>query len=129
MAQTAVMGALIIICKPMVTSICTCVTSLVERVIKLAVEKRPISSMEKESTLSNNRLRSLCAKEAAMRADKNPTSTEEAKLPSAHSIMYPPDFQMSAIGLPGVCVSPCDFGHIVRRFQIEPDLRDDRKPD
>ena len=51
MAQTAITGALMISCSPMVISICTWVTSLVERVIRLGVEKPLISSMEKLSTL------------------------------------------------------------------------------
>ena len=47
-------GALMIICKPIVISICTWVMSLVERVIRLSVEKRLISSIENESTLENS---------------------------------------------------------------------------
>ena len=38
-AQTAMIGAMISICSPSTISICTWVTSLVERVIRLAVEK------------------------------------------------------------------------------------------
>ena len=51
-AQTAMMGAFMSICKPSTTTNCTCVTSLDERVIRLAVEKRLISAMEKLCTLS-----------------------------------------------------------------------------
>ena len=67
-AQTTMIGALMIICRPIVISICTCVMSLVERVIRLSVEKRLISSIENESTLENSWLRSRWENEAAMRA-------------------------------------------------------------
>ena len=52
-AHTAMVGALITTCSDMTMSICTCVTSFVERVIRLAVEKAFISSREKLSTLLN----------------------------------------------------------------------------
>ena len=45
MPQTIMIGVLVMICKPMATSICTWVMSLVLLVIRLAVEKRPNSSL------------------------------------------------------------------------------------
>ena len=57
-AQTARIGALMMTCKPMLTTICTCMMSLVERVIRLAVEKRLISVRLNDSTLSKIRPRS-----------------------------------------------------------------------
>ena len=51
MAQTAVIGAFSKTCSPMTTNICTCITSLVERVMRLAVENCPISPMVKDCTL------------------------------------------------------------------------------
>ena len=53
-------------CIDMTMSICTCTTSFVERVMRLAVEKEFISSMENDSTLSNIAARSLLEKLAAM---------------------------------------------------------------
>ena len=53
-AQTAMIGALMTTCNPMEMSICTCVTSLDVRVIRLAVENLLISSMEKLSTFSKS---------------------------------------------------------------------------
>ena len=50
-AQTAVIGALMIICSPIATNICTCWTSFVERVMRDAVLNLLISSMEKDCTL------------------------------------------------------------------------------
>lgn len=59
--------------------------SLVERVIRLAVEKWLISFIENASTLSYKLLRSRRENEAAIRAAKKPTMTEAATLPSAQS--------------------------------------------
>ena len=99
-AHTARMGAFTIICSPIEMSICTCVMSLVVRVIRLAVEKRLISSIEKLSTLSNTCPRRRNATADAMRAAKYPTMTELAALPSAQASMMPPCFQISPIGMP-----------------------------
>ena len=49
-AHIAVMGAEIAMRRIITTAICTCWISLVERVIRLGVEKRLISSKEKETT-------------------------------------------------------------------------------
>ena len=49
-AQTAVIGALTIICSPIVISICTCCTSFVVRVIRDAVLNLLISAIEKLCT-------------------------------------------------------------------------------
>ena len=75
--------------------ICTCVTSLVERVISEAVEKRLISSIEKLSTLPNTSPRRRYATVAAMRAAKNPTAAELSALPSAQASISPPSRQIS----------------------------------
>ena len=94
-AHTARTGALMITCRPMDTIICTCCTSLVERVMREAVEKELISAMEKLSTLSNTLLRMRKESAAAMRAAKNPTATELSALPSAQPSIRAPFFQIS----------------------------------
>ena len=65
-AHMAIAGALMTTCMDRTMSICTCTTSFVERVMRLAVEKEFISSMENDSTLSNIAARSLLEKLAAM---------------------------------------------------------------
>ena len=50
-AQIAMSGAFMTTCIDMTMSICTCMTSFVERVIRLGVEKRPISFFENDCTL------------------------------------------------------------------------------
>ena len=104
-AQITMIGALTIIWSPIVINICTWVMSLVERVIRLSVEKRLISSIENESTREKSWLRIRWENEAAMRAAKNPTMIAETTLPSAQSSILPPASQISPIALPGVCVS------------------------
>ena len=104
-AHTAMMGAFRIIIKPIVISIWTCVISFVERVIRLSVEKRLISSIEKDSTLRNSWPRRCLEKPAARIAAKYPTITADIRLPSVHSSIMPPASQMALISLPGVCVS------------------------
>ena len=94
-AQTARMGALIMTCRPIEMTICTCWMSLVVRVIRLAVEKRLISSIEYPCTRSNTRERRRKDTAAAMRATKKPTTTEETALPSAQASISPPFFQIS----------------------------------
>ena len=94
-AHTASTGALMMTCKPMETIICTCCTSLVERVISDAVEKPLISAMEKLSTLSKTLLRIRKESADAMRAAKKPTATELSALPSAQPSMSAPFFQIS----------------------------------
>ncbi len=110
-AQTAVIGALMSICSPMTTNISTCVTSLVVRVIRLAVEKRPISSMEKDSTLSNSLARREAENPEAICAASSTVATEAAMLPSAQSSIMPPLYRMSRMALPSVSTSVviCDI--------------------
>ena len=62
----------------MMTTICNCVTSLVERVISEAVENWLNSVLEKLSTFSNTARRTSRAIPAAVRADRRPTRTEAA---------------------------------------------------
>ena len=83
-------------------TICTWVTSLVERVMRLAVENRPISSMEKDCTAEKSRLRSVPEKPVAIRAAHTAVRAEAHRLPRAHSSILPPAARMSAIWLPGV---------------------------
>ncbi|MNE27393.1 hypothetical protein D3C80_1208010 [compost metagenome] len=102
MAQTASRGALISSCRPITISICTWVISLVERVIRLAVEKLLISSIEKDCTLLNSLERTLAEKLAAIFAAIPATMMEVARLPSAQSSIQPPVAAISDISLPGV---------------------------
>ena len=76
--------------------------SLVDRVIRLAVEKRPISSGPKDSTDENSNERSRCPNEAATRAAMNPVATAHRTDPRDTSSILPPAIQMSRIWLPGV---------------------------
>ncbi|MNO33421.1 hypothetical protein D3C76_234310 [compost metagenome] len=104
-AHTARIGAFTSNCNPMTISICTWVISFVERVIRLAVEKLLISSMEKDCTLSNSLERSREEKLAAIRAAMPATTIEVARLPSAQSSIQPPVAMISLISLPGVWTS------------------------
>ena len=102
-AHTARMGALMTTCRPMEMIICTCMMSLVVRVMREAVEKRLISCMEKLSTLPNTDARRRYETAAPMRAAKKPTATELKALPSAQASMRPPSFHTSAMsGVPPV---------------------------
>ncbi|MNC15499.1 hypothetical protein D3C75_633210 [compost metagenome] len=76
--------------------------SFVERVIRLAVEKLLISSMEKDWTLLKSLDRSLAEKLAAILAAIPATIMEVARLPSAQSSIQPPVAIISVISLPGV---------------------------
>ena len=78
------------------------VTSLVERVMRLAVEKRPISSMEKDCTLENSRPLRVAPRVAAMRAAQMAVTTEAARLPREHSSIIPPAERISPMVLPAV---------------------------
>ena len=62
----------------MTTTIWICVTSLVERVISEAVEKRSNSVLEKLSTLVKIYLRRLRANPAAVLDDRKLTATVQA---------------------------------------------------
>ena len=76
---------------------------MVERVIRLSVEKAPISRIENESTFPNRRWRSVAPKSVAARAMISATTAEQTRLPSAHSSILPPASRMSPIALPSVC--------------------------
>ena len=67
-AHTAMIGDLTMSCRPMVMNICTCVMSLVERVMRLAVENLLLSAGPKDSTLRNSSERRRWVNEAATRA-------------------------------------------------------------
>ena len=69
-AQAAIIGAFTLACKPIAITICTCDMSLVERVMRLAVENLPISSIENEITLSYTASLSLFDRPAATCATK-----------------------------------------------------------
>ena len=58
-ASTAISGARTMTNRPNTMMVCTCVISLVERVISEAVEKRLISAIEKPSTASYSFARTL----------------------------------------------------------------------
>ena len=51
MAQTAMIGALMRICRPMDVSVCTCVMSFVVRLMRLGTEKAIISCWPKSAIL------------------------------------------------------------------------------
>ena len=105
-AHTAIMGARIITCNPMATVICICDMSLVERVIRLDVEKLFISSSEKDCTLSNSSSRSLFERDVAIHADMQPTATDSSRLPNAHaSIIRPSEYTTSMLAPSGLTIS------------------------
>ena len=112
----------------METIICTCCTSLVERVISDAVEKPLISAMEKLSTLSKTLLRIRKESADAMRAAKKPTATELSALPSAQPSMSAPFFQILSALRHARYRKLGDLCRIVGKGEIQPDLQDD-EPD
>ena len=67
-AHTAMIGDLTMSCRPMVMNIWICVMSLVERVMRLAVENLLISAGPKDSTLRNSSERRRWPKLEATRA-------------------------------------------------------------
>ncbi len=69
-AHTAIIGALMMSCRPIAMTICTCVMSLVVRFIKLGTEKLIISCWPKSAILLNTRSRIVSAKPAATFAVK-----------------------------------------------------------
>ena len=105
MAHTAMTGARSSTSSPMTISICTCITSLVDRVIRLAVENRPISSMEKDCTLSNRSSRRLAEKLEEILAAHTAVATDASSVPSAHRSIMPPAARISDMALPSVCTS------------------------
>ena len=104
-AHTAMIGDLMSICRPIVMNIWICVTSFVERVMRLAVEKRCISDGPNDSTLRNSSERRRWPNEAATRAAKYPVMTAQTSEPNETSSILPPEIQMSRIWLPGVSTS------------------------
>lgn len=102
-AMNAIIGALISDCIPKEKNICNCEMSLVVRVIRLAVEKRLISSFEKPTTLRYISPRSRAEKRDAICAVKNVVQTVSSIDPSAHSSILPPASRISLIWLPSVC--------------------------
>ena len=104
-AQTAIMGAFTLACRPIANTICTCDMSLVERVIRLAVENLPISSIENEITLSYTASLSLFESPAATTATKYPTTNMAAILKRAQASIFIPAATTSLSALSGVCIS------------------------
>ena len=98
-AKAAMTGARINACRPSTIRSWICVTSLVERVMRLAVEKRPISSIEKACTRSNRRRRSAAPKFDAMREAAKATTTLASRLPNAQSSIFPPERRTAEIAL------------------------------
>ena len=90
MPPMARMGAYNTMRMSMMSTICTCVMSLVERVMRLAVEKRLSSVAPNETTFVNRRSRSDRAISAPARDAMRPTSTEQATMPSVTSSIKPP---------------------------------------
>ena len=65
----------------MTINVCTCITSFVERVMRLGVEKRPISSIEKDCTLPKSLARTVPPNPVAIRAAHTAVATDASKLP------------------------------------------------
>lgn len=89
-AQTAMMGALIMIIRPMAVVIWICVMSLVERVMRLEVENLFISSSENDWTLAYSRSLRRLENDVAIQAASPPTMIETTRLPNAQSSIIPP---------------------------------------
>ena len=104
-AQAAIIGAFTLACKPIAITICTCDMSLVERVMRLAVENLPISSIENEITLSYTASLSLLDRPAATTATKYPTINVAAILKRAQPSIFIPTTNTSPSALSGVCIS------------------------
>ncbi len=77
-------------------------TSFVDLVIRLDVENRPISLIEKLCTLPNKSLLNVAPKPLAIRDDISATATENAKLAKANASILAPAIHTSFIALPGV---------------------------
>ena len=104
-AHTAMIGDCTSMSRPMVRNIWIWVTSLVERVIRLAVEKRFSSSGPKDSTRRNCMERRRWVKDAETRAVMKPTATVVSMAPSATASILPPATHTSCISLFGVSTS------------------------
>ena len=101
-AIVTVIGTLMTMVKPRETKFCICWTSLVERVISDAVEKRSISSSEKLSTLWKMSVLRCIENVAARRELTKPAVNEMNMLSTAHNSIISPAFTMSDIALPSV---------------------------
>ena len=88
--QTAMIGALMTACSPLAMKFCTWVTSLVERVMRLAAVKRLMSSTERDCTVSNSIRRMFLPARADTLASTNPAAKDTSRLPKARmSISVP----------------------------------------
>ena len=74
----------------MMTTICTCVMSLVERVINEAVENSLNSARENRITFSKTSWRRFRPRPAATRADRYPTPMLQEIESSVNSSIKPP---------------------------------------
>jgi len=75
--------------------------SLVERVIRLAVENLPISSKEKDIVFSNTKRRSLREWSAAALAPKKPIANVTLSESSVNKSIFPPAINTEEVVLPG----------------------------
>ena len=89
-------------CNPIAINDCICDTSFVVLVIKLLVENSFTSCNPKSSTFSKISFLILFEKFAATFATKYPVIIVNIKLPSEHTNIIRPFFQISAIWLPSV---------------------------
>src|SRR5574344_1478955 len=79
-AQTAMMGALTLICNPLAVNSCMWYTSLVDLVMRLAAENELMSCFEKDCTLSNSSFLRFLLRLAAVLALIAPAHNDAARL-------------------------------------------------
>ena len=103
-AQTAMMGALMIICRPMAMIIWIWVMSLVVRVMRLGTEKSCISWLPMFMTWWNSFSRTVKLKPEAVRAARNPAPMDKRALARVQPSIFRPTFTMSEVVLPGVLI-------------------------
>ena len=89
----------------MTINVCTCITSFVERVMRLGVEKRPISSMEKDCTFPKSLARTVPPNPVAIRAAHTAVATDASKLPREHDSILPPAARICGMVEPSTCTS------------------------
>ena len=89
-------------CDVLATASWTCVTSLVERVMRLYMSNLLISSGEYDCTFLNCSLRRMLANWAATYAAIPPATNEHSTLPTEHRIMATPSSMMASAGLPSL---------------------------
>ncbi len=94
MPPTIMMGAATIMVSVITTSICTCWTSLVVRVISDGVPNFPTSRAENDWTRSNSAPRMSRPSAIAVRAPKYTAVTEQAICTSDTAIITPPVLRM-----------------------------------